>query len=92
MFFPKMQKLNKISHYIFLLGARVEWEVSPNERHIARLGAVMSVFTEGHRVTPTAATWTVDRLETSWCPPGQCSGCPHHGVQLVSVNMGHLAA
>ena len=58
---------------------------------LPRLGAVMSVFTEGHRVTPTAATWTVDRLETSWCPPGQCSGCPHHGVQLVSVNMGHLA-
>ena len=68
-------------------------------------GADVSVYRETSRDTDSrhldldsvqgvhimVSTLTVYRVSTSGCPPGQCTGCPHHGVHLDSVNVGHLA-
>ena len=62
---------------------------------LLQIGALMSVFTERHRVTPTADTWTwtvyrVSTLSTSGCPPGQCKrGTSCHFILRGAENRQH---
>ena len=59
---------------------------------LLQIGALMSVFTEGQCVTSTADTWTwtVYRVSTSWCPPGQCKrGTSCHFILRGAENRQH---
>ena len=67
-------------------------------------GADVSVYRETSRDTDSrhldldsvqgvhimVITWTLCRVSTSWCPPGQCTGCPHQGVHLDSAQGVHI--